>query len=443
LVTPKKRSLPDDWPTLNAEQIDLVLTQNQTLLLPKTPTSLVKHAHFNTVASNHPIEDYHVESIILPNGTLFGLFDGHSGTECAQKVSENISAYFLKELKKISIQNKNERMKQVESALSSAFTQLDSDLLKGGLSSQSSFWFFPKKLEPYSIMKELRPAMAGSCALVAYLEGNQLYIACTGDSRAVLGRKRSDGGYYALELSADQTTKNPAEYARLLEEHPGEDRTVVQRGRVLGGLMPTRAFGLFFLFFLKKKVFFIIFLFNKNIGDARYKWPKETMDILSRFGGKRPLPNYITPPYVTAQPVVTTLTLDPSRDSFVILATDGLWDELTSDEAVQIVAKNQEKHTATALIEQALSGGDPNRLGQILGIPAPKSRRYRDDMTVNVLFLSTDSPETFKKQPLPITENKTKISYIDGIQPSLTQSSKPDHLSSWLQILKNWPLSKL
>jgi pyruvate dehydrogenase phosphatase len=52
---------------------------------------------------------------------------------------------------------------------------------------------------------------------LAYLEGSQLYIACTGDSRAVLGRRRMDGTFYALELSADQTTKNPQEYSRLLE----------------------------------------------------------------------------------------------------------------------------------------------------------------------------------------------------------------------------------
>jgi pyruvate dehydrogenase phosphatase len=58
---------------------------------------------------------------------------------------------------------------------------------------------------------------AGSCALLAYLEGTQLYVACTGDSRAVLGRRRLDGSFYPLEMSVDQTTKNSKEYNRIMQ----------------------------------------------------------------------------------------------------------------------------------------------------------------------------------------------------------------------------------
>lgn len=122
------------------------------------------------------------------------------------------------------------------SALKEAFLKLDSDIINGGFDSSS-----PASSVDAQIASALRPAVAGSCAIVAYLEGNDLYIASTGDSRAVLGKRRGDGSFEAIPLSADHTIKNPVEHARMLEEHPGE--AVFSRGRVLGGLMPTRAFG--------------------------------------------------------------------------------------------------------------------------------------------------------------------------------------------------------
>jgi len=103
-----------------------------------------------------------------------------------------------------------------------------------------------------------------------------LYVACTGDCRAVAGiwEENEDGqGSWRVEvLSEDQTGRNPKElirflfpgalntiivnlsysFYRLQSEHPPDESDyVVQNGRVLGGLEPTRAFG-----------------------DARYKWSR-------------------------------------------------------------------------------------------------------------------------------------------------------------------------
>ncbi len=72
-------------------------------------------------------------------------------------------------------------------------------------------------------------------------------------------------------------------------EHPAsESEKVIQRGRVLGGLEPTRAFG-----------------------DARYKWDRELQGRLydaflpgGRNGTRGPPRGLETPPYVTATPVV-------------------------------------------------------------------------------------------------------------------------------------------
>ncbi|KAJ3045532.1 hypothetical protein HDV00_009189 [Rhizophlyctis rosea] len=315
------------------------------------------------------------------------IFDGHSGTECSTLLSQFLPHYVAASLSKISfsITDKRTRTKAIAAALKEAFQNLDNDITQGGFDSSSPLASLDER-----IVASLRPAIAGSCALVAYMEEDDLYVACTGDSRAVLGVRRGDGTFEAVPLSADQSIKNPVEYARLLEEHPNESETVFVKGRVLGGLMPTRAFG-----------------------DSRYKWPKWIQDALLPRLTRRPTPkNYLTPPYITAEPEVTHYLLNPKTDRFLILATDGLYDELTSDECVDLVGKYMETHSlvpasqyfrpmnkwlckddnaATHLIRNALGKGSDEKMGKLLALQAPRSRRFRDDITVNVVFFGEES----------------------------------------------------
>jgi len=205
----------------------------------------------------------------------------------------------------------------------------------------------------------------------------------------------------------------------------------------LGSLEPTRAFG-----------------------DAFYKWSRETQDrIKKHFFGRTPHQMLKTPPYVTAEPVVTSTTIEPSKGDFVVMATDGLWEMLTNEEVVGLVgqwieqqnkqagassnsntawltswfksstpslpvekggnmdktgridtgaAGNQgkpirqqqwdvqsgnddrfvleDKNAATHLIRNALGGKDRDMICALLTLPSPYSRRYRDDLTVEVIF---------------------------------------------------------
>lgn len=73
----------------------------------------------------------------------------------------------------------------------------------------------------------------------------RLHVACTGDSRAVMGTyvpgPGGAGSWKAEALSEDQTGKSPSEVQRIKSEHPeSESETVIARGRVLGGLEPSR-----------------------------------------------------------------------------------------------------------------------------------------------------------------------------------------------------------
>lgn len=117
-------------------------------------------------------------------------------------------------------------------------------------------------------------------------------------------------------------------------EHPGEDY-VIRNGRVLGGLEPTRAFG-----------------------DAFYKWSVDTqLKIKKEFFGRTPSTLLKTPPYVTAEPVVTTTQIQPENGDFLVLATDGLWEMLTNEEVVGLVGRWIEEQKSPVQKEKSWFGG--------------------------------------------------------------------------------------
>lgn len=140
----------------------------------------------------------------------------------------------------------------IEAAIKAGFTKLDNEIVHE--SAEKTF----KSNSKIAAAELLAPALSGSCALLSFYDTSSklLRVACTGDSRAVLGRRGKSGTWIALPLSTDQTGSNPDEEARMRKEHPLEDN-VIRNGRVLGGLEPTRAFG-----------------------DASYKWSREVSERL-------------------------------------------------------------------------------------------------------------------------------------------------------------------
>ncbi|KAG0252834.1 hypothetical protein BG011_006722 [Mortierella polycephala] len=400
----------------------------------KAGPGLIQGYSVNQLPSNNPIEDDLSRHVVRNEDggierLFFGVFDGHSGWCCSQKVARELAPSVAKELNLV--KNSNDTKAVIE-AIERGFMKLDHRIVHDSVQR-----VLEHPSQPLACAS-LLPALSGSCALMAYVDtkANDLYIACTGDSRAVMGvlESTSEGGHVwrAMPLSMDQTGRNKREVKRLQTEHPGEENTVVMRGRVLGGLEPTRAFG-----------------------DARYKWSKEIQDkVFALFPAYRKPPrNYKTPPYVTAKPVVRHHRIQP-EDRFLVMATDGLWDKLTSDEVVQLVGnlldgkigqeemildreeirryrrklaaleatkesigtdQQQEEdideeltppnlspkgpanqvrkftykdHTnaSTHLIRNALGGADDDEVAATLSIPSPISRAYRDDITVTVIF---------------------------------------------------------
>uniref|UniRef100_A0A669B360 Si:ch211-15p9.2 n=1 Tax=Oreochromis niloticus TaxID=8128 RepID=A0A669B360_ORENI len=431
-----------------AESVQLSTAANEySLTLPRGPASHgVLGFHSNMLPSNLPCEDRQSSATCLAGrgGVLFGVFDGHAGLACAHAVSQRLFYYIavaalplrtLAELERaveeeravtpllewhkypqdlsypdggvtsfhslrnywqerLETEEEEEDDNRMTSALVNAFHRLDYDL--------------SVEAQVHLSLTSPRVALSGCTACVVHISNSVLHVANLGDSRAVLGVQEADGSWSAINLTNDHNAQNPEELQRILGAHPAEQRTVVRHDRLLGLLLPFRAFG-----------------------DVRFKWSAE---MLSRVYETRPdvlsavseavrtmPPHYLTPPYLSAEPEITQHCVGPA-DKFLVLATDGLWelmhrqtviqlvgDQLTGQSNTHQLVKLQEsppageegrvlsvledQNTATHLIRHAL-GDDgygavaPNRLAKMLSLPVDLARRYRDDITITIIHLN-------------------------------------------------------
>ena len=128
-----------------------------------------------------------------------------------------------------------------------------------------------------------------------------------------------------------------------------------------GRLQPTRSLGDFYLKYPEyngKK---------PSSEDPYYKYdPNRSRHIKSPYN----------PPYITATPEIINYQIDMQRDKFLILATDGLWDELTPKEACEIVNENIKKQGKDSIVETN---------AKVLLNAAMKKAAYRTGLTVEEL----------------------------------------------------------
>ncbi|ORY83123.1 phosphatase 2C-like domain-containing protein [Protomyces lactucae-debilis] len=377
---------------------------------------------FNQVASNSPIEDDHVEVQTQHGWSLFGIFDGHSGWTTSDRLKRELAPSI--------IQTIDSTPNAPAEAISKAFVALDQEIVYATAEQLLKQLDMPRP----KAVEQLMPALSGSCALLASYDAScrALYVAVTGDSRAILGTRQANGAYSVKALSIDQTGSTPSEQERLRREHPQEIDTVVRNGRILGGLEPSRAFG-----------------------DARYKWSADVQTKLAaQFFGRRAPANLKSPPYVTAKPEVTQTIIE--TEAFLVLGSDGLYEMLSNAEICELVAGWQTRqgaaatgptatksswvpsflqaqktpapqvidldkqnaalaagqktpgaskqvkkqfvyedtNVATHIIRNALGAGNEDMLWGLLSLPYPLSRSYRDDISVTVVFFDGDASST-------------------------------------------------
>jgi pyruvate dehydrogenase phosphatase len=271
--------------------------------------------------SNEPCEDFFSLGTSPGPGAnpwnYWSIMDGHAGRQCANYLQWTLIPYVSSALLNLPASSSSP---EIDTTIKETFLRIDKGLMDGARTAAN--WFPAANA---AAVAALAPAFSGSCALLAAFDpkSDTLRVACTGDSRAVLGRwDPSSGSYTSIPLSVDQTGFNEKEVARLAAEHPDEpDMIDPKTGRLLG-LMVTRAFG-----------------------DHRWKWDNDFVKAMQcKFWGTKPRPGNKTPPYLTAEPEITETEVvrresDAGRSDFMIMASDGLWDRISSEHAVECVER--------------------------------------------------------------------------------------------------------
>jgi serine/threonine protein phosphatase PrpC len=170
-------------------------------------------------------------------------------------------------------------------------------------------------------------AESGTTAVACYQHRDRLFIANVGDSRAVLGRcdTARKGGLKAVELTSDQKPSRADEKKRILAAGGKVDQLTFPVWNAGGGVRLMRG------------------------------GPERVMDA-SGFGGlamSRSLGDLSLRPYVSSQPEVCERKLD-SKDRFLVLGSDGVWDQMSSQEAVDIASRvSDPAHAAREIANQA------------------------------------------------------------------------------------------
>lgn len=298
------------------------------------------------VQANSMLEDQG-QVFTSPSATYVGVYDGHGGPEASRFITRHLFPFLHK------------------------FTTE-----QGGLSAEVIKKAFDATEEEFlHLVKRswsARPQIAsvGSCCLVGAIAKDVLYVANLGDSRAVLGRRVSENRKNMLvvaeRLSVDHNVGVEEVRKEVEALHPDDSHIVVfSRGvwRIKG-----------------------IIQVSRSIGDVYLKKPEFSRD--HGFHHFR-LPIPLKRAVMTAEPSILIRKLK-SNDLFLIFASDGLWEQLSDEAAVEIVSRNPRSGIAKRLVRAALQAAARKRemrYEDIKRIQKGARRHFHDDITVVVIYL--------------------------------------------------------
>ncbi|PRQ43404.1 putative protein-serine/threonine phosphatase [Rosa chinensis] len=301
-----------------------------------------------------------------PQGTFVGVYDGHGGPEASRYVNDNL----FRNLQRIA----SEHRSISENVIRKAF-----------LATEENFLSFVRK----QWLSKPEIASAGTCCLVGVVCNGLLYTANVGDSRLVLGKvERATREVIAIQLSSEHNASMESVRHELKTTHPHDPQIVVLRHKVwrVKGLIQV----------------------SRSIGDAYLKNAEFNREpLLPKF--RLPDSEPFVKPILSPDPSISVLKLRP-EDQFLIFATDGLWEHLSNQEAVDIVNNNPRKGIARKLIEVALQAAAKKRevrYSDLKRIERGVRRHFHDDISVVVVFLDHNQLKngTSRKSNISITPN--------------------------------------
>lgn len=282
-----------------------------------------------------------------PYGTFIGVYDGHGGPETSRYINEHL----FNHLKRFASEQQSMSAEVIHKAYQAT---------------EEGFFSLVAKQWP------LNPQIAavGSCCLAGVVCGRTLYVANVGDSRAVLGRMvKATGEVLAIQVSAEHNASIESVRQELKSLHPDDSQIVVLKHNVW------RVKG--------------IIQISRSIGDVYLKKPEYNREPLyAKFRLREPFKK----PILSSEPSISVHQLQP-HDQFVIFASDGLWEHLSNQEAVDIVHKSPRCGVARRLVKAALLEAAKKRemrYSDLTKIDRGVRRHFHDDITVVVIFIDSD-----------------------------------------------------
>lgn len=326
------------------------------------------------IEANSVIEDQcQVESGSLSadgcgvRGTFVGIYDGHAGPEAARFVNDRL----FHNVKKFTSENQG----------------MSADIIRRAfLATEEEFL----SLVENEWQTNPRIASVGSCCLVGIICNGVLYIANAGDSRAVLAREeKSMNAIKAVRVSEEHNAKFVSVREELRTSHPNDENIVVLKHNVW------RVRGLIQI--------------SRSIGDSYLKKAEfNRPPLLPKFRQAESFDH----PILKAEPAILVQKITP-EDQFLILASDGLWDHLSDQEAVDIVKSSPRDGIARRLVKAALEVAAKKRelrYSDLKKVDRGVRRHFHDDITVIVLFLNCHSPKTQSSSSWPTLTVKSPTS---------------------------------
>jgi protein phosphatase 1L len=251
-------------------------------MLPAHP----KSGYCDIQGRRRGIEDFHAIHL-QPSHQFYGVFDGHTGNLASKFAASSFYEHLSQCLSNVdeeALADSNWKSHVVRN-LTESFAQVHDSFLMA------------VALAPHGVMDQ-----SGTTATTVFVTNSTVVVASIGDSRAVLSVKDAANQMGAIQLTVDHIAANEVE--RLLVEARG-GQVVVTGGmaRANGTLAITR-----------------------SIGDA------DLAPILSRT------PHVVAFLKSEIHELCGIADFDPVP-CFIVLATDGLWDVVTNEEAVNLVSQ--------------------------------------------------------------------------------------------------------
>ncbi|EMD00396.1 hypothetical protein BAUCODRAFT_28751 [Baudoinia panamericana UAMH 10762] len=319
-------------------------------------------SHVAQLGSNIPIEDtwsggtFTFYNDPMKDWSEWAIFDGHSGPRTAQVLKD-----LLPELVGQALGSPSASESQVScfdrpyvphdsyirDVIKEIFVQTDTELLDRAVNALHDKVIDPVEtvsakapvfrhhiLSRSEAISLVAPVFSGSCALMALYDPHKqvLRVANTGHSKAVLGRwNQAESSYVAQLMSSDRPDFDTNMGQRKKNEDPAGS-AMVPETRGSHGVSAPRSFG-----------------------DAKWKWPVEaTRRAHELLWGPEPLPIDLgaKPPYVSAEPEIAETEVKAGEHSdFLIMASDGFWKHISSEDAVSCVQMWLERNKPTNFLE--------------------------------------------------------------------------------------------